>query len=87
MQADMASSSMAAEHDACKKPEPCKALQQSLHSAVDLTLPEILHEGEPQVPLIMTTTVLTRMSPTILHASTSVSRSLPSLPSACRSRR
>lgn len=39
MQADVASSSMAAEHDACTKPEPREVLQQSLHSAVDLTLP------------------------------------------------
>jgi hypothetical protein len=59
MQADVASSSMAAEHDACKKPEACDALQQSPLSAVNLTSPEVLHEAGPRVLLIMMTTLLT----------------------------
>lgn len=44
MQADVASSSMATGHDACKKPEACEALHS--HSAGDLLLPD---KAQPQV--------------------------------------
>ena len=86
MQADVASSSMAPEHDACKQPESCKALQQLLPGAIDLTSPQPHCEAELQALLIATTTMLTQMCPTVLHAVTFKFRPLPSQRLACTCR-